>query len=163
MIRRGWWPDRGMTINGIDDNPDAVRRERLRRFVADNGVIQLSHSYEVLFDLLRQGGAPEDKIRSYLERCWSAGLAARRLNNEGGRGNPFDHIEVWGRGGTPLYLIGHPYQFEPEAVVTLEGLCRLGMDSMIHSRSWHRNPLTIQVMVCHPPTVARVTGRNQAL
>jgi hypothetical protein len=144
------------TVVGIDS--DAVRQERLDRFIAENRVERLSHSYEVISDLLRQGGAPEDQIRDHLVICWSADSSARRLNNAIALGGPFDHIEVWGRGGTPLFLIGHPYQLEPEAARTLESMCRLGMDVVIHSRSWYRNPSTIQVMVCHPPTVARVRG-----
>ena len=44
---------------------DAVRQERLGRFVAENRVERLSHDYEVLFDLLKQGGAAEEEIRDY--------------------------------------------------------------------------------------------------
>jgi len=137
---------------------DAVCRARRDRFAAENRVERLPHSYEVLLALLGQGGSPPRELRAYLESRWLADSNAGRLNDEIGRGGPFDHIEVWGRGGTPLFLIGHPYQIECEAIVTLDGMRQLGMDVMIHSRTWYKNALTLQVVVCHPPTVARARG-----
>jgi hypothetical protein len=137
---------------------DTTRQERLGRFIAENRVERLSLSYEVLLDLLGQGGAPPGELRTYLESCWSADSSTGRLRNASGRGGPFDHNEVWGRGGTPLFLIGHPYQIEDEATMTLIGMRRLGMNVMIYSRTWYKNPLTIQVAVCHPPTVESVRG-----
>jgi hypothetical protein len=139
---------------------DVVCQERRGSFIAHNQVDRLPHSYEALLVLLGQGGAPPGEIRAYLESRWSAEVNARRLNDEIGRGGPFDHVEVWGRDGAPLFLIGHPYQIEDEGALTLDGMRRLGMDVMINSRTWYRNELTLQVVVCHPPTVAQARGTH---
>jgi hypothetical protein len=56
-------------------------------------------------------------------------------------------------------LIGHPFELNYEATVTLDGIRRLGMDVTVHSGTWYKNPYTMQVVVCHPPTV-RDTGKT---
>jgi hypothetical protein len=68
----------------------------------------------------------------------------------------FDHIELWGRNKTPLFLIGHPYGVSHNGQATLHAIRKLGLDVSIHDQSWYGFG-TVQVRVEHAETVRSFT------
>jgi hypothetical protein len=128
-------------------------RARLARFVEQLGVRPFKHSYRNLLSLLKQGGAPEEDILRHLVDRWRVNPAYRHhFGTQYGEGSPFDHVELWGRKGRPLILIGHPYQIDSDGFETLAGMERLGMTVLIHADSWYGFG-TVQVRAYHRGTV----------
>lgn len=139
--------------------PDPECQDRLDDFVSRYGVRRFKLGYRTLLTLLKQGGAPPDEIRAHLVQRWRANPGQMQLGDYYGEGAPFDHGELWGRNGIPLFLIGHPYQVNRDAVETLAAIGGLGMNVMITDRSWYR-PGTVQVMVNHWGTTKNITGES---
>lgn len=53
--------------------------------------------------------------------------------------SPFDHLELWGRDGKPLFLVGHPYQIDSEAHESLDAIRSLDLVVKVldPSYSWY--------------------------
>jgi len=126
--------------------------ERRERFIKRHGVKRFEHRPRNLSILLQQGGAPIEEVRRVLKVYF--GVHYGVFLDYCGKGNPFDHNEMWGRNGTPLYLIGHPYEVDESALGTLNAIGQLGMHVVIHAESWYGYG-TVQVQVYHYPTVAK--------
>jgi hypothetical protein len=128
------------------------RRQRLTRFVQENQIVEYEMGYRNLQLLLRQGGSPPERIKAVLRHYFMASNGC--LGDYQGLGCPFDHLEMWGRNRTPLYLIGHPYQVWGDAITTLAAIRSLGMDVTIHADGWYGLG-TVQVIVDHFKTAER--------
>ncbi len=135
-------------MSDVVSDPKAGCQEQLDRFVRKHGVSRFRHTYLNLLKLLKQGGAPIEAVRHHLVRYWQANPGQFQLGDHYGLGHGFDHVELWGRGGSPLFLIGHPYQVNSEAIEMLNSMCQLGMWGCVSSNSWYGFG-TVQVQVCH--------------
>lgn len=132
----------------LDERPRC--HKRLAAFMKAEGVKPFREGYKNLFALLLQGGASTENVKTTLERFFlsSKGMIMNRY----GLGSPFDHLELWGRQRTPLYLIGHPYHLEGDAMATLDAIRRLGMSVRVDAYGWYGYE-SIHVRVCHYATV----------
>jgi hypothetical protein len=61
----------------------------------------------------------------------------------------FDHLEIWGRGGTPYFLIGHPYQLNSAEMKFLASLIAAGVPISIDDHTWYGHG-TLHVEASHP-------------
>jgi hypothetical protein len=78
-----------------------------------------------------------------------------------GKGSPFDHVELWGRDRTPLFLIGHPYQITDEGRTTLEAIRAIGLVVSDYHPSWYGFG-TRQIRVFDAATVRRFIRKDIA-
>lgn len=124
-------------------------QERLNMFRARHRVREYRNSYHNLFRLFQQGGALPVRVKELLQRYWYAEHGM--LGDAYGYGTPFDHVELWGKGGKPLFLVGHPYQLSDEAKETLKAIRALSMIVRVSdpSKSWYTSG-TLQVVVHCP-------------
>jgi hypothetical protein len=76
-----------------------------------------------------------------------------------GRGHAFDHAELWGVGGVPLFFVGHPYGVGSEAILTLAAIRQLGMNVEINALSWYGHGTT-HVEVAHYDTASKYDTRT---
>ncbi len=129
----------------------------LAEFVERHGVKRFSYRYKNLQALLKQGGAGNAHVKRVLERYFEA--CNGMLGNHYGVGRPFDHVELWGRDGTPAMLVGHPYGISDEGLATLEAIRGLGLVVSDYHPSWYGFG-TCQVRAYHKPTVDRLIGRQ---
>lgn len=118
---------------------ERARVEPIRRaFEADYGLRPFrSDSPRHLLALLGGSGAGEAEVREVLMGCF--GVDGGGVDQLFGPESPFDHIELWGRGRTPLILVGHPYQIDVEAHETLDAVRSLGLMVKVldPSYSWY--------------------------
>jgi hypothetical protein len=132
---------------------------RLRdAFVERFGVKPFSRRYRNVQGLLKQGGAGNDQVKAILRWRFDASTPLH-LGSCSGRGRPFDHAELWGRHGVPLFLIGHPYHLDDEALATLAAIRSLGMVVSDYHPGWYGH-CTHHIRVYHPQTVLRVTAKG---
>jgi hypothetical protein len=132
---------------------------RLRdAFVERFGVKPFTHRYRNVQGLLKQGGAGNDRVKAILRWRFDASTPLH-LGSCCGRGRPFDHVELWGRHGVPLFMIGHPYHLDDEAMGTLAAIRSLGLVVSDYHPSWYGH-CTHHVRVWHPATVRLVTGKG---
>ncbi len=130
-----------------------VCQQRLAQFVDRYVVRKFEHSHTNLLKLFSQGGLSLGDIRKHLREFWFADFSDEFSRPSSARGGPFDHVEVWGRDGTPLFLVGHPYDISKEASETLDAIRRLGMTVLVDDNGWYGFG-TKHIRVYHPSTVA---------
>jgi hypothetical protein len=145
-----------------------VCQQRLAQFIARYLVRKFDYSYRNLLKLFSRGGLSLGDIQKHLHEFWFAGPSTDALSRCQARGGPFDHIEMWGRDRTPLFLVGHPYDISKEATATLGAIRRLGMTVVVDDNGWYGFG-TKHVRVYHPGTAAvfevpsaRRTNQRQA-
>jgi hypothetical protein len=136
----------------LEQRPEC--HERLARFVKRYGVRPFRQRYRNLAALLKQGGAPEEAVKRVL--VYYFGGRHQALSYCYGAAHAFDHPEMWGRDKTPLFLIGHPYQVDGGAIEALDAIRELGLSVDVDAASWYGFG-TVQVCVCHWPTVRKLT------
>ncbi len=127
----------------------------LAEFVDRHGVKPFKIRYRNLLRLFKQGGGDEC-AKEVLVRYFKA--AGGWLGNYHGLGEAFDHMELWGRDGVPLFLIGHPYGIRDEARKTLDAIKTTGLVVSDYHPSWYGYE-TVQVRVFHHATVVAATGQ----
>jgi len=137
-------------------DPREVCEQRLAQFIERFGVRKFRPSYTSLLNLLRQGGLSLGDVSKHLHDYWYVDPSNRVLCDYA-RGGPFDHVELWGRDGMPLFLVGHPYDISKEATGTLDGIRCLGMTVVVDFNNWYGTG-TMHVRVYHPDTVAAHAG-----
>ena len=149
-------PSRRGQQNGYYDayRPDCERR--LSEFVERYGVRPYQHRYRNLLALLSQGGKLKHAIHDVLCRHFGQRHGTAVSATFTAAGSPFDHVELWGRDKTPLFLIGHPYGLDNDAHATLEAIRGLGLEARIDGTSWYGFS-TVQVRVFHWATVVAKT------
>ena len=133
-------------------------RGRLLSFVQTYGVKEYRDTCKSLHVLFAQGGSGNGPVREFLKSCFRAGYGGS-IGDRYGRGNAFDHIELWGRDRIPLFLVGHPYQIKDDAIDTLAAIQGLGLSVQVHGGSWYGFG-TAHVRAYHGPTVERVSGQG---
>lgn len=163
---------RGERAKELARKEEARCQPILDSFVRAYGVKPFKHGPHNVGKLFRQGStykAARDGVRAVFGLEYRANF----FHSDYGVGDLFDHVEMWGRDGTPLFLIGHPYGRSSASFVTDDGRSALGQDGAAVARglamagafgwfnprpsSWYGHG-THQILVCHPPTVERVTG-----
>jgi len=151
---------------------EARCRPILNAFVSLYGVKLFKHGPHNVGKLFRQGSTRE-AARDCANALFGLEYRASCFHFDYGYANLFDHVELWGRDGTPLFLVGHPYGGSSASFVMDDGRPVLGRDGAAVARglavagvsgwfnprssSWYGHG-THQFLVCHPPTVERVTG-----
>lgn len=140
-------------------------------FIEAYGVKRYEPRYMNYQRLFAQGGAGNEAVKRVLQGCF--GASYQQMLNYTGNGNPFDHLEIWGRERTPLFLVGHPYNIrvapdEPyisqEAAGTLDALRGLNLAVRLLGKQWSWYGYgTRHVVVYHWPTVLRVCGGSSPL
>jgi len=134
-------------------DPKEVCEQRLAQFIERFGVRKCRFSYRSLLNLFRQGGSSRGDVEKHLVDHWVAYLDDEFSCHEVGIAEPFDHLEMWGRHRTPLFLVGHPYEISKEAFETLDAIRRLGMTVVVDVNTWYGHG-TMHICVYHRNTVA---------
>jgi hypothetical protein len=149
--RGGKWLVDGRQYTTEEDRAHCVRclAEFLRKFPK---IKMVPSRWKHTHGLLHQGGHPDDEICTFLRDYF---FMDRRAPGMSINGEAFDHGEMWGGGGTPLFLIGHPYTLGGRCLDSLDGFRRLGLTVHVDAKSWH-SILTLRVVVFHLAMIRRV-------
>jgi hypothetical protein len=92
--------------------------ERLRDYLQRYNLKEYRNTPHNVLKVLRSAGADEDDVKQAM-RLLDARCALF--------GGPFDHGRIYGRGGVPLVLMGHPYGLDTDDIQTLAAVADCGL------------------------------------
>jgi len=123
------WTARSATVRAIDPRSQAELNrtaECRAAFARDFGAGEIKWGGRNLSRLLRMTGERPQRVgemRSFLSVLGLDCDSARWVS----RGGVFDHGEMWGRGGEPWAVVGHPYRIDDDKRGLIADLARFPM------------------------------------
>lgn len=102
-----------------------TRRDAFAHEFAARDVRWSGHNVSRMLRLTGERPARVEEMRAILDTLASdSGTWRAKAGPWFGTGGVFDHGEMWGRGGKPVMLVGHPYGISDEARERLAALAR---------------------------------------